>query len=92
MGLDSHMIEGAGARHARELGQIAAQRHLGASEDDPLPPLLLSVQGEDALELVHGFRLEPVHGAFDHAVLALEIALEVHRELDIVLRGEPPGG
>jgi hypothetical protein len=28
--------------------------------------------------------LQPIHRAFDHAVLALEVAAEVHRELDVL--------
>src|SRR5262249_50380534 len=90
---DAHVLETARARRTRKVGQVAAQRHLRAGHDEALPAPLLRVLREDRVELLHGFRLQPVHGAFDHAVLALQVALEVHRQLDVVLGGEaPPDG
>ena len=50
----------------------------------PAPAAGAQIELQDLLEAVHGLRLEPVHGVPDHAMLTLEIAPEVHGELDVL--------
>jgi hypothetical protein len=87
--LDANVLEPRRSGGAGEVRQVAAQRDLGPGQGQslPLPPSGVVVQHLG--KLVVRLRPQPVHGAFDHAVRAGEVALEVDRHLHVVGGHEP---
>ena len=54
----------------------------------PFQRRVLPIVGEEFVESLVRFRLEPVHRAFDHAMDAAKIAAKLHRHGDVVFMGK----
>src|SRR5262249_2959702 len=68
-----------------ELGKVPPQGDLRTCEDHARPGPVAEVVVEHLSEAFHRLRRESVHGPFDHAVYAPEVASKVHCELDVLL-------
>src|SRR5208282_1245247 len=85
MSLDADVLEAVAARRPRQIREVMAQRHFGTGEGKSLPPAFPGVLGEDPSELIVRLGPQPVHRPFDHAMDALQVALEVHRDFHVIV-------
>ena len=77
------------AANRRWSGLIMTGSEITLRHDQARPALLPGVIGQQLLELLQRLRLEVVHRALDHAVLACEVAPELQRHRDVIVVDQP---